>query len=251
VSLAANRRRPTRERTVCPAAIRWELIQEAHQLAHTGAQRVLTKLQLWWYWPNMERDVRHRVKQCEVCQGSKHGRPPDEVGRRRLCTRELWQAKTADLVETTPRTPPKDVTRQENPLLFLEMRSPPSAFRLPPPLPGSETDPEERKPHPREGLRTEMVGKLHLSQTGWKHHPWDVTAHGWENNLGQWRHLQNSALGKPPRTERTYHMPFRPRSNILLGTVRREWQRNVGVVNTMKISTFALAESQTWFVRRK
>jgi len=148
MSLAANYGRPTRERVICPTAVRRELIREAHQQAHTGVQRVLTKLQLRWYWPNMERDVRRRVKQCEVCQASKHGRPPDGVGRRRLCARGLWQAETVDLVETTPRTPPKDVARQEKPLPSLEVRSPPSAFRLSPPLPGSETDPEVQTPPP-------------------------------------------------------------------------------------------------------
>jgi len=29
---------------------------------------------------------------------------------------------------------------------------------------------------------------------------------------------------------------------VQLGAVRRDWQRNVGVVNTTKISTFARAE---------
>jgi len=89
VSLTTNHRRPTRERTVCPAAISRELIHEARKQAHTGAQRVHTKLQLRWYWPNMERDVRRRVKQCDVCQASKHGRPPDGVGWARLNTKRL------------------------------------------------------------------------------------------------------------------------------------------------------------------
>jgi len=65
MTLAANSRHPTRERVVCPAAIRRKLIRNAHQQAHTGIQRVLTKLQLRWYWPNMGRDVRRRVRQSK------------------------------------------------------------------------------------------------------------------------------------------------------------------------------------------
>jgi len=67
IFLAANHGQPARERVVCPAAIRRELIRDTHQQAHAGVQRVLTKLQLRWYWPNMERDVRRRVRQCETC----------------------------------------------------------------------------------------------------------------------------------------------------------------------------------------
>jgi len=36
MTLAANNRHPTRERIVCPAVIRRELICDAHEQAHTG-----------------------------------------------------------------------------------------------------------------------------------------------------------------------------------------------------------------------
>jgi len=77
ISLAANGRHPKRKRVVCLTAIRRELIWNTHKQAHAGVQRVLSKLQLRLYWPKMGRDVRLRVKQCEICQASKH-----QVGRR-------------------------------------------------------------------------------------------------------------------------------------------------------------------------
>jgi len=76
ISLAADEGHPERKRVICPTAIRRELVWDTHKQAHAGVQRVLTKLRLRWYWPNMKRDVRLRIKQCEICQASKHGRLP-------------------------------------------------------------------------------------------------------------------------------------------------------------------------------
>jgi len=53
----------------------------------------------------MERDERFRVKQCEICQASKHGRLPGEAKRRRLYAGRPWQVVTVDLVGPMPTTP--------------------------------------------------------------------------------------------------------------------------------------------------
>jgi len=63
ITLAANGRCPERERVVCSAAICRELIWETYKQAHAGVQRVVAKVQLWWYWPKMGRDVRLKVRQ--------------------------------------------------------------------------------------------------------------------------------------------------------------------------------------------
>jgi len=84
IDLATSGGNHDRKRVICPTAIRRELIWDAHKQAHAGVQGVLAKLRLRWYWPNMERDVRLRIKQCEICQASKHGRLHGEAGRRRL-----------------------------------------------------------------------------------------------------------------------------------------------------------------------
>jgi len=90
---------------ICPTAIRRELIWDTHKQAHAGVRRVLLKLRLRWYWPSMERDVRLRVKGCEICQASKHSRLPGGAGRRRLYTEKPWQVVAVDLVEPMPLTP--------------------------------------------------------------------------------------------------------------------------------------------------
>jgi len=105
ITLAANGRHPEQERFICPAAIRRELIWDTHKQAHAGVQRVIAKLQLRWYWPKMGRDVRLKVKQCEICQTSKHGRLPGEARRRRLYAGRPWQVVAVDLVSPMPPTP--------------------------------------------------------------------------------------------------------------------------------------------------
>jgi len=53
----------------------------------------------------MGRDVRLKVKQCEIYQASKHSCPPDSVRRRWLYTGQLWQVVAVDLVGPMPVTP--------------------------------------------------------------------------------------------------------------------------------------------------
>jgi len=251
MSLAANHGQPAKEMVVCPAVIRRELIRDTHQQAHAGVQRVLTKLQLQWYWPNMERDVRRRVRQCETCQANKHGRSPGEAGRRTLYAERPWQAEAVDLVETMLMTPQEDVARQERPLPSLEVCPLPPAPRLPPPLPRSDTDPEVQNP-PAGGA---PYGDTRETTT--------IT-----NRLEVPLVRRNSPrVSTPPPTvttppgQCTRQTPAYRKDLIraVHGAVKRpiryhtgNRQRNVGVVNTTEISTFASAESQTVrFIRRK
>jgi len=67
ITLAAGTNRSDRERVVCPSALRREFIWDTHKQAHAGAGRVTRCLQLQWFWPGMTRDVRLRVRKCEVC----------------------------------------------------------------------------------------------------------------------------------------------------------------------------------------
>jgi len=146
MSVAAKHGQPARKMVVCPTAIYRELIRDTHQLAHAGAQRVLTKLQLQWYWPYMKHDVRRRVRQCETCQANKHGRSPGEAAWWTQNVEGPWQVEAVDRVGSVSMTPQRDVARREMPLPSWEARSPPPAPRLPPPLPGSSTNPEVQKP---------------------------------------------------------------------------------------------------------
>jgi len=50
----------------------------------------------------MTRDIRLRVRQCEVCQASKHRRPTETTGRHRLYASRPWQVVAVDLVGPLP-----------------------------------------------------------------------------------------------------------------------------------------------------
>jgi len=56
-----------------------------------------------WLW--MGRDVRLNVRQSEIYQASKHSRPLDSVGRRRLYAVRPWQVVAVDLVGPMHLTP--------------------------------------------------------------------------------------------------------------------------------------------------
>jgi len=102
ITLAADNRQQERDRVVCPRALRRELIWDTHKEAHSGVSRVIRCLWLRWYWPEMTRDVRLWVRQCEVCQASKHGRPTEITGRHRLYAGRPWQIVAVDLVGPMP-----------------------------------------------------------------------------------------------------------------------------------------------------
>jgi len=53
----------------------------------------------------MGRDVRLKVTQSAICQASKHSRPPDSVGQRRLYAGRPWQVVAVDLVGPMHLTP--------------------------------------------------------------------------------------------------------------------------------------------------
>jgi len=144
ISVAATQGQPNGERVVCPTAIRRKLVWSTHKQTHEGAQRVLTRLQLRWYWPYMEHEIRRRVRQCKTCQANKHGRPPDEAGWWRQSVEGPWQVKAVDLVGSVFMTPRREEAGRGRPLPAREARPP--APKPPPPLLELFTGPEVQKP---------------------------------------------------------------------------------------------------------
>jgi len=63
MSVATTQELPTGEKISCLTAIHRKLVLDTHKQAHAEAQRVLAKLQLWWYWPYMESEIRRRVEE--------------------------------------------------------------------------------------------------------------------------------------------------------------------------------------------
>jgi len=146
---------------------RRQLVWDTHKQAHAGAQRVLAKLQLRWYWPYMESEIRRRVRQCETSQASKHGRPPDRAGRWRGHVERPWQVEAVNLVGGMWGAPQRDVGRRGRPLPAREVCQP--APKPPPPLLEPSTGSEVQKPPeggaPSGDTKETTPPKQHTGQT--------------------------------------------------------------------------------------
>ena len=80
------------------------MVWHTHDLAHSGAGRTLSRLQLTWYWPGMTAEVRQVVRTCEVCQAAKQGGTRATGERQRLYAGRPWQKVAVDLVGPMPET---------------------------------------------------------------------------------------------------------------------------------------------------
>ena len=90
--------------TVCPPGLRRTMVWQTHDMAHSGAGRTLSRLQLAWYWPGMTTEVRQVVRTCEVCQAAKSGGTHPAGSRQRLFAGRPWQKVAVDLVGPMPET---------------------------------------------------------------------------------------------------------------------------------------------------
>lgn len=94
-----------REVAICPAPMRQREIWETHRLAHAGIGKTLSRVRLTWFWPGMTRDIRKRVKTCEICQAGKNSTAPTTTGTRHMHSGRPWQLVAIDLVGPMPKSP--------------------------------------------------------------------------------------------------------------------------------------------------
>ena len=91
--------------TAAPPSIRKALITEVHHANHMGEYRTYRKLQLNWYWPGMQGDVRRQVRNCAICQQQKNSHQPDSTTKRHLYTGRPWQRVAIDFTGPLDETP--------------------------------------------------------------------------------------------------------------------------------------------------
>ena len=89
---------------VCPPGLRRTMVWQTHDMAHSGAGRTLSRVQLVWYWPGMTTEIRQVVRSCEVCQAAKSGGTQATGSRQRLFAGRPWQKVAVDLVGPMPET---------------------------------------------------------------------------------------------------------------------------------------------------
>ena len=90
---------------VCPIELRPLVIRETHLQAHSGVHRTYRKIRLTWYWPGMSADIRRAIRNCEICQVSKHGQAPKSSNQQHLYAGRPWQTLSLDLVGPFVETP--------------------------------------------------------------------------------------------------------------------------------------------------
>ena len=58
------------ERTIIPLSLRTTILKKSHEKSHMGVVRLKQKLRSMVYWPNLDQDVEHFVRDCTVCASS-------------------------------------------------------------------------------------------------------------------------------------------------------------------------------------
>jgi transposase InsO family protein len=99
------------DRLVIPAALRGELLREAHDAVisgHLGMDKTMERLARVAYWPHMERDVRQYVRTCDACQRNKPSnlKPPGLLQPLPIPTQN-WEGIAMDFIVRLPPTASK------------------------------------------------------------------------------------------------------------------------------------------------
>ena len=58
------------ERTIIPLSLHTTILKKSHEKSHIGVVRLKQKLRCMVYWPNLDQDVEHFVRDCTVCASS-------------------------------------------------------------------------------------------------------------------------------------------------------------------------------------
>ena len=80
-----------------PPALRAELIEEVHNLAHMGVTRCLRELRRSCFWPGMYEDVRGYISGCSECLKYKRSAHKPYPAQHIVCT-QRWRILHIDLV---------------------------------------------------------------------------------------------------------------------------------------------------------
>ena len=66
-------------RPVVPGSLRKFVMQEMHRTGHLGTEKLYSKMQNKFYWPNMYRYIQNHVTQCDICQRCKQNPHPPKA----------------------------------------------------------------------------------------------------------------------------------------------------------------------------
>jgi ribonuclease HI len=88
--------------------LRGELLREAHDVpiaGHLGRAKTLERLQRFYHWPHLQRDVDYHIKSCPSCQRNKPSNlPPIGLLQPLPIPAGTWDSVSLDLITQLPRT---------------------------------------------------------------------------------------------------------------------------------------------------
>ena len=90
------------DKIVVPENFQQKLIQSFHELDHAGMDRTESRIKLYYFWFNMQSDVRTYVQTCESCQKSKMTRA--RVNHRNLSVGTIMDQISLDFIGPLSRT---------------------------------------------------------------------------------------------------------------------------------------------------
>ena len=90
------------DKIVVPENFQQKLIQSFHELDHAGMDRTESRIKLYYFWFNMQSDVRTYVQTCESCQKSKMTRA--RVNHRNLSVGTIMDQISLDFIGPISRT---------------------------------------------------------------------------------------------------------------------------------------------------
>ena len=90
------------DKIVVPESFQQRLLQSFHELDHAGMDRTESRLKLYYFWFNMQSDVRTFVQTCESCQKAKASKA--RVNHRNLSVGTIMDQISLDFIGPLNRT---------------------------------------------------------------------------------------------------------------------------------------------------
>lgn len=97
----------TRFQAVVPFKARRQILEYSHDhktAGHLGVRKTLSKIRQQYYWPGLQKDVRHYIRGCEICTKSKSSTKTKRAPMNTLGAGIPMERIALDIVGELPRT---------------------------------------------------------------------------------------------------------------------------------------------------
>lgn len=79
-------------------------------MGHSGVNATIGRIQTWFWWPTLSKDVTNWIQRCEICQRCKHDHVPYPSLLQPIpVPDQAWDTITMDFIESLPKSSGKDI----------------------------------------------------------------------------------------------------------------------------------------------